>query len=94
MVLLELWEEDGLRGGELAVRLGVESPTVTTMLRRLEGCGLVGGSQDPSDVRSFRVHLTEGDAPWKKRSPAAGHRPRRRRSRGWTPANARHFGSC
>ena len=59
MVLLELWQEDGLRGGELAVRLGVEPPTVTKMLRRLEGCGLVERRQDPADARSFRVQLTE-----------------------------------
>jgi DNA-binding MarR family transcriptional regulator len=58
MVLSELWQEDGLRGGELAVRLGVEPPTVTKMLRRLEGCGLVERRQDPADARSFRIYLT------------------------------------
>lgn len=40
-------------------RLGVEPPTVTKMLRRLEGYGLVERRQDPTDARSFRVHLTE-----------------------------------
>ena len=59
MVLLELWQKDGLRGGKLAARLGVEPPTVTKMLRRLEACGLAQRSQDPADARSFRVHLTE-----------------------------------
>ena len=59
MVLGELWEDDGLRGGELAARLGVEPPTVTKMLRRLEGCGLVERHQDPSDARSLRVYLTD-----------------------------------
>jgi DNA-binding MarR family transcriptional regulator len=59
MVLVELWQDDGLRGGELAVRLGVEPPTITKMLRRLEGCGLVERRPDPTDARSFRVHLTE-----------------------------------
>jgi DNA-binding MarR family transcriptional regulator len=59
MVLLELWQEDGLRGGELAARLGVEPPTVTKMVRRLEGCGHVERLRDPVDARSFRVHLTE-----------------------------------
>ena len=59
MVLVELWQDDGLRGGELAARLRVEPPTVTKMLRRLEMCGLIGRSQDPSDARSFRVHLTQ-----------------------------------
>ncbi len=58
MVLIELWEQDGLRGGELAERLGVEPPTVTRMLRRLEKCGFVKRRQDPCDARSFRVYLT------------------------------------
>src|ERR671938_1994268 len=63
MVLLELWQEDGLRGGELALRLGVEPPTVTKMLRRLEGCGLVERRSDRTDARSLRVYLTrEGRA--------------------------------
>lgn len=59
MVLIELWQNDGLRGGELACRLGVEPPTVTKMLRRLEGCGLVERRPDPADARSFRVYLTD-----------------------------------
>lgn len=59
MVLIELWEQDGLRGGELASRLGVEPPTVTKMLRRLENCGLLARRQDPEDARSFQVFLTE-----------------------------------
>ena len=59
MVLVELWEQDGLRGGELAERLGVEPPTVTKMLRRLEACGLLERRRDPSDARSFRVYLTQ-----------------------------------
>jgi DNA-binding MarR family transcriptional regulator len=59
MVLLELWKEDGLRGGELAEKLGVEPPTITRMLRRMEGCGFVERRPDPADARSFRVYLTE-----------------------------------
>lgn len=59
MVLMELWQDDRLRGGELALRLGVEPPTVTKMLRRLEACGLIERRPDPTDARSFRVYLTE-----------------------------------
>jgi DNA-binding MarR family transcriptional regulator len=59
MVLIELWREDGLRGGELAERLGVEPPTVTKMLRHLERCGLVSRRQDSEDARSFRMYLTD-----------------------------------
>ena len=58
MVLIELFEQDGLRGGDLAERLGDEPPTVTKMLRRLEKCGLVERRQDSRDARSFRVYLT------------------------------------
>ena len=58
MVLVELWQDDGLRGGELAERLGVEPPTITKMLRRLETCGLVERRADPEDARSLRVYLT------------------------------------
>ncbi len=59
MVLIELWEQDGLRAGELAERQGVEQPTITKMVRRLEGCGLVTRSQDTEDARCFRVYLTD-----------------------------------
>src|SRR5215216_6899270 len=58
MVLVELWQDDGLRGGELAARLGVEPPTVTKMLRRLQECGLVERRADPEDARSLRIYLT------------------------------------
>ena len=58
MVLVELWQDDGLRGGDLVDRLGVEHPTITKMLRRLESCGLVERRADPEDARSLRVYLT------------------------------------
>jgi DNA-binding MarR family transcriptional regulator len=58
MVLVELWQDDGLRGGDLADRLGVEPPTITKMLRRLESCGLVERRADEEDARSLRVYLT------------------------------------
>lgn len=58
MVLLELWKEDSLKGGELAARLGVEPPTVSRMIGRLEACGLLERRRDPEDARSFRVCLT------------------------------------
>jgi DNA-binding MarR family transcriptional regulator len=63
MVLVELWQDDGLRGGDLADRLGVEPPTITKMVRRLEACSLVERRADPEDARSLRVYLTgEGRA--------------------------------
>ena len=58
MLLIELWREDGLPGGELAERLGVEPPAVTKMLRHLERRGLVSRRKDPEDARRFRAYLT------------------------------------
>lgn len=36
-----------------------EPPTITRMVRRMEGCGLLERRRDPRDARSSRVHLTE-----------------------------------
>jgi MarR family transcriptional regulator, organic hydroperoxide resistance regulator len=59
MVLLHLWQRDGLTPSELAGALGVEPPTVTNMLSRMERAGLLERCRDPRDARCTRVHLTE-----------------------------------
>jgi DNA-binding MarR family transcriptional regulator len=57
-VLLLLWSHPGLRQADLARRLGVEAPTVTRMLQRLERAGLVERRADAHDGRLVRVHPT------------------------------------
>ena len=59
MVLSHLWERDGLTPSELAERLGVEPPTVTNMLSRMEKVGLLERCRDPKDARCTRVRLTQ-----------------------------------
>jgi len=59
MVLLHLWQRDGLTPSELAGALGVEPPTVTNMLSRMERAGLLERCRDPEDARCTRVYLTE-----------------------------------
>ncbi len=59
MVLLHLWQRDGLNPSELAGALGVEPPTVTNMLSRMERAGLLERCRDPRDARCTRVYLTE-----------------------------------
>ncbi len=59
MVMLQLWEEDGLIQSELVSRIQVEAPTVTKMLNRIEGAGLVERRRDPQDARICRVYLTD-----------------------------------
>jgi DNA-binding MarR family transcriptional regulator len=57
-VLLPLFEEDGLRIGELARRGRLSKQTMTEMIRRLEGDGLVERRADPADGRAALIYLT------------------------------------
>jgi DNA-binding MarR family transcriptional regulator len=58
-VLLPLFEEDGLRMGELARRARLSKQTMTQMVRRLERDGLVARRTDPSDGRASLIFLTD-----------------------------------
>ena len=58
-ILVPLFEEDGLRMGELAARARLSKQTMTTMVRVLEREGLVERRSDPSDGRATLVFLTE-----------------------------------
>jgi DNA-binding MarR family transcriptional regulator len=55
-VLLPLFEDDGLRMGQIAERARLSKQTMTTMVRLCERDGLVYRERDP---RAFRIHLTE-----------------------------------
>jgi DNA-binding MarR family transcriptional regulator len=57
-VLIPLFEEDGLRMGEIARRARLSKQTMTTMVRLCERDGLVERRPDAGDRRAARVHLT------------------------------------
>lgn len=57
MILLQLWDEEGITQSQLAERCRVEPPTITKMLHHLES--FVARSPDPDDARISRVYLTE-----------------------------------
>lgn len=57
-ILLPLFEQDGLRMGELARRARLSKQTMTTMVRLLERDGLVQRERDAGDARAYRVSLT------------------------------------
>ena len=59
MLLLQLWIEEGLPQSQLAACMGVEPPTATKMLQRMEHAGLIERRPDPEDARVSRVYLTE-----------------------------------
>jgi MarR family transcriptional regulator, organic hydroperoxide resistance regulator len=58
-ILLPLFEEDGLRMGQLAERARLSKQTMTTMVRLLERAGLVVRERDDRDGRAFRIQLTD-----------------------------------
>jgi DNA-binding MarR family transcriptional regulator len=58
-VLLPLFEQDGLRMGEIAERARLSKQTMTTLVRLCERDGLVVRERDPDDARAFRIKLTE-----------------------------------
>jgi DNA-binding MarR family transcriptional regulator len=57
-ILIPLFEEDGLRIGELAKRSRLSKQTMTTMVRLVERDGLVKRRADAGDGRATRVFLT------------------------------------
>jgi DNA-binding MarR family transcriptional regulator len=57
-VLLPLFEEDGLRMGELARRARLSKQTMTALVRRLEREGLVTREADAGDARASLIFLT------------------------------------
>ena len=57
-ILVPLFEEDGLRMGELAARARLSKQTMTTMVRLLELDRLVERRADPGDGRASLVFLT------------------------------------
>ncbi len=57
-ILLPLFEEDGLRMGELARRAGLSKQTMTTMVRDMEKRGLVSRRPDLQDRRATRIVLS------------------------------------
>jgi DNA-binding MarR family transcriptional regulator len=58
LVLLVLWEGDGVAVSELGRRLYLDSGTLTPLLKRLEAMGLVSRLRDAADERRVLVTLT------------------------------------
>jgi DNA-binding MarR family transcriptional regulator len=69
LVMLVLWERDGLMVSELGERLYLDSGTLTPLLKRMEASGWVSRLRDVADER--RVHITLTAAGRKLKSRAA-----------------------
>ena len=58
LVLLTLWEQDGLPVHAIGERLGLDSGTLTPLLKRMAESELVTRVRDKLDERMVRIHLT------------------------------------
>jgi len=58
LAMLVLWQEDGVTVSHIGGRLGLDSGTLTPLLKRLEGAGLLSRIRDAADERQVRITLT------------------------------------
>jgi MarR family transcriptional regulator, organic hydroperoxide resistance regulator len=72
LILLALWDEDGLGIGTIAERLALESSTVTPLVKRLEAAGLVARQRDTADERRVHVRLTKAGVAMRARCTCLG----------------------
>lgn len=59
LVLLVLWETDGMTVKSLAQRLTLDSGTLTPLLKRLENAGLLVRKRSTDDERVVNIFLTD-----------------------------------
>ncbi len=59
LLLNALWEEDHLTVGDIGERLGIESSTLTPLLKRMQAAGFVERKRNPDDERQVFIELTE-----------------------------------
>ncbi len=57
-VLQTLWEIDGLSITDLGEKVQLEKSTMTSLIDRMEGAGLLRREDHPSDRRAYRICLT------------------------------------
>src|SRR5215218_11189616 len=57
-VLMPLFEQDGLRVGEIGAQARLSKQSMTRLVRDCEAAGLVRRRRDDRDGRAFRVELT------------------------------------
>ncbi len=70
LVMLALWQDDGLSVSELGERLQLDSGTLTPLLKRLEAAGSVQRLRDAEDERRVRLQLTAAGRALKARARA------------------------
>jgi DNA-binding MarR family transcriptional regulator len=73
LVLLALWQEDGVSVRQLGDLLELDSATLTPLLKRLENQGIISRQRCTADERIVRIRLTDEG---RKLSTSARYIPR------------------
>src|SRR5436305_10500478 len=82
LVILALYEDAPRSVGDLGLVLGMETGTLTPLLKRLQAAGLVTRTRDSADERRVLIDLTDaGRAP-----PEGGGSGPREVETGWRPS--------
>jgi DNA-binding MarR family transcriptional regulator len=68
LVLLVLWEEEGVTVGRLGERLQLDSGTLSPLLKRLEANGFVRRQRSLTDERQVDVTLTDAGRSLERRA--------------------------
>ncbi|MET9711236.1 MarR family transcriptional regulator [Nocardiopsis alba] len=74
LVMLVLWEHDPLPVKELGRALSLDTGTLSPLLRRMEGAGLLTRSRGSEDERVVHVALTDEGARLRERARDIPHR--------------------
>ena len=72
LVLVVLWERDGMMVKEIAARLHLDSGTLSPILKRLEG-GFIRRIRAPENERQLRIELTEKGRALREKAVEARH---------------------
>ena len=59
IAMLVLWEQDGITVGEISARMLTDPGSLTPLLKRLEGEGLITRKRSASDERVVELRLTD-----------------------------------
>lgn len=59
LVMMVLWEKDGIRISDICARLRLDTGTVTPMLKKMEDEGLLKRARCADDERTVLITLTE-----------------------------------
>lgn len=59
LVMMVLWDSDGISVGSIAQKLQLDSATLTPMLKRLESAGFIIRNRNKEDERIVEISLTQ-----------------------------------